>query len=256
MNQPARLESVRPLVRYVDEERAVVETHFRVLPAVDHAVTQPACRAVTVSLSIDGSDGSHDEGTTRLQLHEHRGKLQFDIVRPERWWPAGMGPQPLYTLTVQLEDPGFEPVERRVTFGLTSVRRGRVLGKGYAPSLLVNGSICDYQSILTVDAVHEGQLLPAAGETLLLVRDHFGPEPLYDAADRVGLLLIQCVPLHPAAEVDAAVQDQVDRLAAHPSLAGYFVGHWGKLSDRVASTLREQDPTRAVFRRFPLDDAA
>ncbi|MEL7089846.1 MAG: hypothetical protein AAGL98_15610, partial [Planctomycetota bacterium] len=175
---------------------------------------------------------------------------------PERWWPAGMGPQPLYTLSLQLHDPGYGVAETRTTFGLTSVRRDRVLGDDFAPSLLVNGQICDIDSIVVIDRVCERRLLPATGQSLLLVRDHFGTDLLYDAADRAGILLVQCVPLDPRAALESAVAAEVDRLAAHPSLAGYFVGHLGELTEPVAQTLRRLDPAHAVFRRFPLDEAA
>jgi hypothetical protein len=256
MVQSVRLRSVHPLVRYVDRDHAVIDAHFSTLPAIDRRDAQPACRAVKVSLEIDGSDGFHDEGETRLQLHDHHGSIRFEVVRPERWWPSGMGAQALYTLTLHVEDPGYGGADSAVTFGLTSVRRDRVLGDGFAPSLLVNGEICDYDTIVVVDRVDENQLLPATGETLLLVRDHFGPDNLYRAADHAGILLIQCVPLSPDGAVEAAVTEQIARLASHPSLAGYYVGHLGELSDQVAAALRQHDPTRPVFRRFPLEEAA
>lgn len=255
MTHGCRLGTLVPLVRYVDEQRAVVEARFSVVPALEPPGAATPPRAVAVQLRVEG-EGFEDVGTATVPLEQQQGRMQFEIADPQRWWPAGMGPQPLYRLSLRLVHDADENSERSVTFGLTSVRRDRVLGERYSPSLLVNGSICDYHTLLEVDGVHEGQLLPAAGETLLLVRDHFGSEPLYEAADRVGLLLIQCVPLHPEADAEAAVAQQISRLVAHPSLAGYYVGHWGSLSDRVAQTLRQQDPTRSVFRRFPLDDAA
>ena len=256
MSHRCRLAALQPLVRYVDQQRAVIEVRFGLRSPLDEPGTTPAPRAVSVRLTVRDEAGYYDQGTATVPIRERRGSLRFEIDTPRRWWPAGMGEQALYDLTLELTDGDEADAGQTVTFGLTSVRRDRVLGERFAPSLLVNGSICDYHSVLHVDQVHEGQLLPAAGETLLLVRDHIGSEPLYEAADRVGLLLIQCVPLHPEADVDRAVAHQIDRLVAHPSLAGYFVGHWGSLSDRVAEVLRQQDPTRSVFRRFPLDDAA
>ncbi|MEO0515583.1 MAG: hypothetical protein AAF086_09890 [Planctomycetota bacterium] len=256
MHHGVRLESIRPLVRYVDVDQAVIDAHFTTLPAVAGSVSQPPGRAVDVMLEIDGSDGFHDEGTTRVQLTDHGGSLRFEIVRPQRWWPAGMGPQALYTLSLTVIEQGLGRAERSVTFGLTSVRQDRVLGEGFDESLLVNGHICDIDTVVTVDRVNANQLLPANGESLLLVRDHFGPDLLYDAADRAGILLVQCVPIHPEARVESAVARQVARLTSHPSLAGYFVGHWGALSDRVAERLRQIDPTRMVLRRFPLAQAA
>lgn len=256
MNDSVRLKTFRPLVRYVDDDQAVIEAHFSMLPSVDPAGRRPACRAVEVHLEIQGSDGFHDEGDARLQLYDHRGSLRFEVVKPQRWWPAGMGLQPLYTLSLQLHDPGYGEAESQTTFGLTSVRRDRVLGEGFAPSLLVNGQICDIDSVVVIDQISERKLLPATGQSLLLVRDHFGTDLLYDAADRAGILLIQCVPIDPRAAFESAVAEEVARLAPHPSLAGYFVGHLGELTEPVAEALRRLDPTRAIFRRFPLDEAA
>ncbi|MEM9913431.1 MAG: hypothetical protein AAF911_00550 [Planctomycetota bacterium] len=256
MHQVVRLESVRPLVRYVDHDQAVIDAHFTTLPAVAGSARQSPGRAVDVFVEIDGSDGFHDEGHTRVQLTDHRGSVRFEIVRPQRWWPAGMGEQALYTLSVTVAEEGRGRAEQTVTFGLTSVRRDRVLGEDFDESLLVNGQICDIDSVVVVDRTDADQLLPATGESLLLVRDHFGPDVLYDAADRAGILMVQCVPIHPEAKVESAVSRQVARLTAHPSLAGYFVGHLGALSDRVAEALSQIDPTRMVFRRFPLADVA
>ncbi len=256
MHHGVRLESIRPLVRYVDQDQAVIDAHFTTLPAIACSARQPPNRAVDVMIKIDGSDGFHDEGTTRVQLTDHHGSLRFEIVQPQRWWPAGMGEQALYTLSVSVVEKGLGWAERSVTFGLASVRQDRVLGEGFDESLLVNGRICDIETVIVVDRVDTHQLLPVNGESLLLVRDHFGPDLLYDAADRAGILLVQCVPIHPEAKVESMVAQQVARLTSHPSLAGYFVGHLGALSDRVAQRLRQLDPTRMVLRRFPLAEAA
>ncbi|MEM1109579.1 MAG: hypothetical protein AAGH99_12910 [Planctomycetota bacterium] len=256
MSQQVRLDSVRPLVRYVDKDQAVIDAHFTTLPAVAGSSRQRPNRAVNVAVEIDGSDGFHDEGEARVQLSDHRGRFRFEVVRPRRWWPAGMGEQALYKLSITVAEPGLGRAERSVTFGLTSVRRDRVLGEGFDESLLVNGRICDIESVVPVDHADAQQLLPANGESLLLVRDHFGPDALYDAADRAGILLVQCVPIRPDAEVESAVVQQVGRLSSHPSLAGYFVGHLGALSDSVATKLKKIDPTRMVLRRFPLGEVA
>ncbi|MEM8739078.1 MAG: hypothetical protein AAGG38_11460 [Planctomycetota bacterium] len=260
MSHRTRLRDLRPLVRYVDQEQAVVEVHFTALPAVSvpgrHGPSQSPRRAVNVALQLDGNDGFRDEGRTRVSLEHHRGRVRFEVVRPERWWPAGMGAQPLYTLTLTLTEPGYGTDTQAVTFGLASVRRDRVLGDAFQPSLLIHGQICDIDAVLPLDRAHQSALLPATGESLVLVRDHYGPDLLYDAADRAGILLIQCVPLHPQAEVEHIVAQHVARLAPHPSLAGYFVGHLGDLREPVTRALRQHDPTRPVFHRFPLYDAA
>lgn len=258
MKNAVRMQSVRPLVRYVDRDQAVIDTHVSMLPPLaDEQHPDPATkRVVEIDLQIDGSDGFHDEGSARVTLTDNRGSVRFEVIEPQRWWSAGMGEQSLYNLSITLTDQEFGQDHRQITFGLTSVRRDRVLGEGFDPSLLVNGQICDIESIVVVDQIDENNLLPATGDSLLLVRDHFGPEVLYDAADRAGILLIQCVPIHPKGRAHAAIAEQVDRLAGHPSLAGYYVGHLGRQSDRVAEAIKQCDPTRTVFRDFPLHDAA
>ena len=167
-----------------------------------------------------------------------------------------MGEQPLYTLSVSLIVGDEVADERKVQLGLASIRRGRVLGENLPPSLLVNGRICEVVEVVVVDRIDENHLLPANGESLLLVRDHFGNEKLYHAADMAGVLAVQAVPIDPAGDPTQQVSEQVARLAGHPSLAGYYVGHLGGLIDTVADQLKALDPTRAVFTRFPLDGAA
>ena len=84
LNKVVRLDGIRPLVRYVDEDQAVIDTHFSILPTLpgDHD------SLVEVQLQINGADGFEDEGRTKLQLVNGSGSVRFNIVRPQRWWPA------------------------------------------------------------------------------------------------------------------------------------------------------------------------
>jgi hypothetical protein len=262
MVRPLKIDSVRPLVRYVDQDQAVVDTHITTLPRLpEHGPHRTADHPVVyVMAELDGTDGYHDEGCSRLPLKDeggrYSGSFRFGIDAPKRWWPAGMGDQPLYTLSISLIVGDEVADERKVKLGLASIRRGKVLGADLPPSLLVNGRICEVVEVVEVDQIDENNLLPATGESLLLVRDHFGNEKLYQAADMAGVLAVQAVPIDPTGNPFRQVSAQVDRLAGHPSLAGYYVGHLGDLSRSVAEQLRRLDPTRAVFTGFPLDGAA
>ena len=262
MTRPLKIESVRPLVRYVDQDQAVVDTHITTLPKLpDDGPHRTADHPVVyVMAELDGSDGYHDEGCSRLPLKQtgnrYEGSFRFGIEQPQRWWPSGMGEQPLYTLSVSLIVGDEVADEQKVQLGLASVRREKVLGEHLPPSLLVNGQICEVVEVVEVDMIDENNLLPATGESLLLVRDHFGHEKLYQAADMAGVLAVQSVPIDPSGDPARQVSAQVDRLAGHPSLAGYYVGHLGGLAQAVSDQLHELDPTRAVFTRFPLDNVA
>ena len=248
MRTPDRVTSIRPLVRYVDQERAIVHACF--------AVTRASDDEAAFIATVQGAEGFYDEARTALPPGASHGEVRFEIVHPERWWPAGMGEQPLYELTVQPRASEAPEHAQSTVFGLTSVRAPRRFDTTDAPTLLINGEEFVAESVVTVDRVDENQLLPATGGSLLLVTDHYGPDTLYEAADRAGILLLQCVPLHPQAEPERDVPRQIDRLAGHPSLAGYFVGHLGRLSDNLAHRLRNLDPTRTVFQRFPGTPAA
>ncbi len=254
MVAPLRFGSVRPLVRYVDDERAILDTTFTTYSSPDAEPLDH--RAVELLVEVDGDDGFHDEGVSKVCTKDGAGSFRVEIVEPQRWWPAGMGEQSLYGLTVRLLVDDRVVDKRTFGVGLTSIRRRRVLGASLPPSLLVNGRIHEVSSVVVVDKVDEHALLPATGESVLLVRDHYGYESLYAAADRAGILMVQSLPIEPDAEIERAVEEQIDRLAQHPSLAGYFVGHLGRARKRVTQAIKALDPTRAVFHDFPLCDAA
>jgi hypothetical protein len=253
---PFSFSSVRPLVRYVDEGQAVIETLLSIHPRCNPQGSPAGSCSAEVLLEIDSSDGFHDESRAPLTLVNDTARVRFDIVHPELWWPAGMGDQPLYNLKVSLVIADTLCEQRTVTLGLASVRGDQPTTIDRKLVLLINGRARSIASVVVVDRIDENQLLPATGDSLLLVRDHYGPELLYQAADRAGILLVQCVPIHPDGTPEVDVAAQVDRLASHPCLAGWFVGHLGRLSDGVARQIIALDPTRAVFRRFPLPPAA
>lgn len=255
-----RLRSVRPLVRYVDDEQAVVDVHFTLYPLLTIDGSPPPERpAVEVLVEIDAEEGFHDEGGCKTRLDEaYRGSVRFDIVRPSRWWPSGLGEQSLYRVSVSVGLPGGAADRKTVTLGMASVREDTLTNTyNLEQTLLVHGQVLAIEHLIHVDKISENRLLPATGGSLLMVRDHFGTDTLYDAADRAGILLLQCVPI-PADDraFERWVETQVDRIAPHPSLAGWFVGHLGEMRDDVAERIKTLDPSHAVFRELPLDPAA
>ncbi len=245
-----KLSSVRPLVRYVDADQAVIDTHFNTTGSIPKA-TAGFTGEADVHITIQGLDGFFDEGQTRTPVHNGEGSVRFEVVCPQRWWPAGMGDQPLYKLTLSLIHNNTVADERTAIFGFTSVRRDEAEDSQDAPGFLVNGQHCNIQSVVMVDRVDENTLLPAAGDSLLMVRDHYGPELLYEAADRAGVLLVQSVPISAQGKPSEEVAKEIDRLAAHPCLAGWFVGHLGDVRGKVTQQIRALDPTHTIFERFP-----
>ncbi|MCC7204079.1 MAG: hypothetical protein IT441_03295 [Phycisphaeraceae bacterium] len=256
VHPPVRLERVRPLVRYVDGEQAVLEVQVRLHrpleisgETVSDSHAQPD---VDLLLEIRGEDGFRDEAWYKLPPNSGKkdpSPLWMSVVQPERWWPAGMGGQTLYQVTVSLLLDQLVVDQWDTTVGLTSVRAG-VPGDDCPPLLLVNGKEKAIDSVVMVDRIDERRMLPVSADSILLVRDHYGPDVLYQAADRAGILLIQCVPIDAQGVPEQEMAREVLRLAHHPCLAGWYVGHLGGMARDVAQRVRKLDPTHCIFRQF------
>lgn len=241
---PLKLQTIRPLVRYVDTDQAVVEIHVEFAAPLPGSAAAPPPRRLEALVEVDNDSGFHDEQRLPVHLHGQAATLRLDLVQPQLWWPAGMGEQSMYRLTVSLYGDKVLLDAMSVQVGLTSIRSK----ESGTDVLIVNGRECAIRHVLAVDMEQERQLLPVAGHSLLVVRDHWGTDVLYDAADRAGVLLLQCVPIDPEGQPEREIAQQVDRLAPHPSLAGWFVGHLGCLRERLSYCLQSLDPARPVFR--------
>ncbi|MCE9591957.1 MAG: hypothetical protein K8S99_15730 [Planctomycetes bacterium] len=256
MSHLPRLASIRPLVRYVDESQAVIDLAITLVPPLPMPSalrSEPSPETIDVFMQVEGPDGSIDEQMSHVPLRDHGGSARLQVVQPMRWWPAGMGEQALYRIRAHvLSEQGGVIDSRLLTLGFTSIRRASPDSRpDRRIEFLVNSRECPIEAVVPIDLVHERRLLPVCGQSLLLVRGHYGPDVLYDAADRAGIMLIQCVPLDAEGAPESDVPGEVDRLSSHPSLAGWFVGHLGVITDRIERRLRDLDPTRHVFRSVP-----
>ena len=271
--------TITPRVCYVDPEQAVIETHLTTRKQITGTADTPRYPTATVDVFIDieGPFGYHDEVYRRCELTptQRRAVVRLDIVQPERWFPATLGGQPLYTLNVLMvakrrdaeglgsraggvEDDGGDGVggsvaegaevieQQSFTLGLTSIRRASDTGAG-RPMWIVNSEACELKAVVTVDLSDANKFLPATGDSLMVVRDHYGPDQLFDANDRAGILTVQCVPLDAQGRPEWSVKEHVTRLSSHPSLAGWYVGHLGELGKRLARRIRRYDPLHPVF---------
>lgn len=256
--------SIRPLVRYVDREQAVIDIRVTLHRPNDIDNTQAIDPQLPleVFVGIKGPGGYVYEHQAHLDLQDRTGMVRFEMGDPQRWWPTGMGAQPLYDLSVVVlfEDDILD--QWASTIGLTSVRpmTKRISLTHETPQsmmglpldeqaiLLINGQECSIHTVVPVDPPDEHQVLPVGQHCLLVVRGHYGPDELYNAADRAGTLLVQSIP--PAADADTAqdIRTQIDRLAGHPSLAGWLVERTDTSGDRLAAHVHDLDPTRGVLR--------
>jgi len=56
--------------------------------------------------------GSESAQTATFSLTDGRGSAGIDVVDPKIWWPAGMGAQPLYEVTVELRNANGDVLDR------------------------------------------------------------------------------------------------------------------------------------------------
>ncbi|MGL4321339.1 MAG: glycoside hydrolase family 2 protein, partial [Paracoccaceae bacterium] len=164
--------------------------------------------------------------------------LTLAIDDPDLWWPAGLGPQRLHTLTLTMGD-----VTQTRQIGLRDLRlhsvpdaAGRSFGfvcnghpvfargANWIPADALHGRI-------TVDGVRD-LLQSAVDANMNMIRvwggGRYEPDWFYDLCDQMGLMVWQdfmfachLYPSTPAflAEVDAEVRDVVARINHHACLA-------------------------------------
>lgn len=160
------------------------------------------------------------------------------VTDPQRWWPAGYGDQPLYPLTVTLNN---QTITKKL--GLRQLTLDtQVDAIGSAMTFMVNGNAITAKGAnwIPLDALPSRQtperyrqlLEDAVAANMNMIRVWGGGmyehDIFYELCDELGLLVWQdlmfACALYPStpeflADVELEIVDQVKRLADHPSLA-------------------------------------
>ena len=228
----ARIGAVRP-VAGLDDGDGVLAVEVDVV-----ADGQAGDGPLTVTVEVDGRSAS----TTLPAGGSGTARLQVRVPDVEVWWPTGHGDQPLYGVTVDLEEAGtpLDRWSRRTGFRTVSVTSepdeagtSFVLTVNDVP-LFVRGVnwIPDDALVSRVTAADYRERLgqaAAAGVTLVRVWGGgiYERDELYDVCDELGLLVWQdflfacaAYPETPTLlrEVEAEARENVTRLMPHPSL--------------------------------------
>ena len=217
---PVRIDRLRVLCRDADTRRA----HVRITAQLDSV---GPCD-VLVRTRRDGA--VVDERTAAVATGDNELEWSLDIRDPDLWWPRGLGPQALTTLTVELVVDGATSDERRRRIGLRqidwndwicSVNGERIFlrGTNFTPITVGLGDTTD--EVVDRDLDHVLDL----GLNAIRLHGHISVRHLYDRADELGLLILQDFPLERthARSVRARAITQaraaVDSLGHHPSIA-------------------------------------
>ena len=213
-----------------DEQEAILRFNVR-LDAAEAGLAR-------IDTSITGPDGRTAGGVEEHDLASGENQLEWNVRIPDPllWWPASMGDQPRYDVTVAVRADGTDVSDRRHwRTGLRTVNvdnlqwsvNGRTLfAKGIAvgPHGRFPASVPPERHRRDVRTVAE------TGLDLMRVHGHVSAPELYDEADARGVLVWQDLPLvgayapgtrHQAAALATAI---VDHLGHHPSVS-LWCGH-------------------------------
>jgi beta-mannosidase len=172
------------------------------------------------------------EQCTEHPLAEGPNQLDWTVTvpYPQLWWPHALGAQPLHILQVEVDLDGVNShrVDRRI--GLRSLEwhdwtlsvngeRMFLKGANQGPTRMALGEASAEELVADVRLARE------AGIDLLRLHGHISRPELYDAADEMGMLVWQDLPLQwgyartVRRQAMRQAEAAVDLLAHHPSIA-------------------------------------
>ncbi len=189
---------------------------------------------IRVDTNVTGPDGVAVAGGTEqhtLAGGENRIEWTVPIELPSLWWPAALGDQPLYEVSVSIRNSDGVVTDRRAwRTGLRQVSVSNLIWEINSERLFVKGiSIGPQDRFLgtapTENLVQDLKAARDAGLDLVRFHGHVTRQEMYAEADRLGLLVWQDLPLvggyAMAARRDARIvaREAVDLLGHHPSIA-------------------------------------
>lgn len=221
---PVRVAHLRVRCREADPEVAVVA----VTATLD---AESACTATVVTRVGDVEHGFEQP----LTAGENRVEWLASVPDPALWWPRALGDQPLVEVDVEVivDEATSDRVSRRT--GLRHVEMDdwtlRVNGERlFAKGVNVAPLSTDPAAVTAGTAVRDLAFALDAGFDLIRLRGHIAHPTVYEAADRLGLMIWQDFPLWRGysrrirKKATAHATAAVDRLAHHPSVV-LWCGH-------------------------------
>jgi beta-mannosidase len=266
----ARIDAVRPLVTTCNDRLAIVETHVDLVRA-EHADGGPE---LTVRATITAPDGRCFEATSVFQPGATSGVLRFEIPDPKRWWPRGLGEQPLHDLEVTLAegDNTLDREMRRVGLRIVALDNGRD-PEGSRFRIVINGEAVFCKGANWIpDGLFPGtsdesavrrriEQAVDAGFNMLRVwgGGTYESDAFHDACDELGIMVWQdfmfaCATYPEEAPypdlIEREARHQVARLASHPSLVIWCGGNENVLAWRNWGWKERMDPAQSWGRRY------
>ena len=244
---PVRMERLRVLCVEASAERAVLALRAN----LDTRTQQ----SVRVRTRVAGTE--HELEQT-LASGMNRVEWRVTIDNPGLWWPHAMGDAVLTEVEVRVEDPSSGVIhdQRRRRTGLRQVRARNWMFEINGERIYLKGANQGPARMAIAESTaaelrHDLQLARDTGLDFLRIHAHISRPELYSAADELGMLLWQDLPLQwgyarsvrrPAVE---QAREAVDLLGHHPSIF-HWSGHNEPLALDVEMGESMGEPKRAA----------
>lgn len=267
----ARIEHVRPLVCTCNDRLAVIDV------AVDVLLESGAdVQEFDVVVQIDAPDGRGFEEMVPVRLIQagHLATAMIEISEPDRWWPRGLGEQPMHDVRVTLRREGIDldVATRKIGLRVVALDVGKD-PEGARFRFVVNGApiFCRGANWIP-DGLFPGTAEPSrvrerirqavgAGFNMLRVWGGgiYEQPAFYETCDELGILVWQdfmfACATYPEddpfpASIEREARHQVARLAAHPSIVLWCGGNENVLAWRNWGWRERMDPAQTWGRKY------
>ena len=238
---PAHILSVRVLTRDASEENA----HVLLSASIDSS----RAFTCTVRTSVDGTVA--DERRQTVAKGANTVSWNLDVARPRLWWPRQLGNAELVDVRVEILADGEVSSETTVRTGLRQATFQNWVCTVNGEPLFLDGAWTPQPDFDIARAPLEDITTPVrraheAGLDMVRVYAHVAHPAFYDAADELGMLLLQDLPVRGSGKRGRKVSARwtgglVDTVGHHPSV---FAWHHRALDQFTRRGLASADPTR------------
>ncbi len=238
---PAQLRNIRVLCRDASAESAHV-----LMTAVVNVVASE--RAVIRTYM---NDTMVDERRHALSRGDNHINWTIDIDNPPLWWPHGMGEQTLTSFRVEVVVDGNISDSTTRNVGLREVTFQHFTCTVNGERVFLKGAYVEQPGTDLGMATDETIAAPVAsarelGLNMIRVHNHVAHPAFYDAADRLGMLVLQDLPRRGMGKrgrrtIGRWVDELVETLGHHASV---FAWQHRTLDQFTHRSLSRADPTR------------
>jgi beta-mannosidase len=228
---PVRAATLTATCAEATAERAVLK--------LDALLDSAGALAATVRTELVDAEGAvvaSQEQSRPLSVGANRARWDLVVPAPRLWWPIGLGDQALYDLVVSVTVDGQPSDQVTLRTGLRQVRMKDFVWRVNGERVFLRGANVgptrqDLANATPAEVEDDVRLARDAGLNFVRAHGHVGRPELYQAADRLGVLVWQDMPFqggHKRARRQAVRQagKAVEQLGHHPCIIAWC-GHNG-----------------------------